>query len=743
VRFLGILAGVWCLLLLAACGGGGSSTPATPTITLVVATCSPTSIQSQKTSQCTATVSGTGSFSSSVIWTASGGGTINATSGLFTADIVPFSTQVTITATSVQDSTKTGSTSITVAATGTVSSPNPTTFCVTGGYSNPVGADNKNFPVTTNQPFGTNGTTCGGTGQVNCAALACMNETSSATTLVMSGYLGWTTASQNEQSQSRAMFWNVAGNTGAGQNPTGYLYIGGRTSDTNFTGTAGAFHSAWSGGSAVDNAVLTALSFNWSNPSMPTVSVINTALFGDSHSSISEQTVYGIAGINDLGTTITNESGSQYTCNTTTPCLIISMRFHNITDGTLFSTLGWTGYTPGLEVRTKGGCTTGDGGNANTIMAVTPDLSKLIAVLEICGTSGNPGSGFRGRAVLDSSGNVYSEGDTRGTLYGITSGTCANSPANSGDVYKIKADLSDTAWGLCLGTGYPATTLAATCESGLSINSTTGEIYFYCGIPASNPVANTDFFAGSNGNGYQTVPLRASTATGAILGVNMSTGNIDYSTYLGGSSTVSGQTFTGNGEVDWGQAIKVDPSTGDVILEGVTAYQDFPGMTGGYLTSNPSAVPGATGPGPVTDFICRMSSNLTILRRCTYFGGSGANYMGGNGFLFLDPNNSNNIWTMTNTASVKGNAYGAPTMQPTTSNAFTSSSSANGATAYGCSDGTNNIYGMNPAIYALNSSLTQLVYGTCFGPDEAGLPYPYAFNAGFQLRDMAMYPPPP
>jgi hypothetical protein len=121
VRILGILAGVWCLALLAACGGGSSSST-TSAITLVGASCNPTSILSQQTSQCTATVSGTGSYSSTVIWTASGGGTIGAASGLFTADIVPFTTQVTITATSTQDSTKSGSTTITVAAAGTVTS---------------------------------------------------------------------------------------------------------------------------------------------------------------------------------------------------------------------------------------------------------------------------------------------------------------------------------------------------------------------------------------------------------------------------------------------------------------------------------------------------------------------------------------------------------------------------------------------------------------------------------------------
>ncbi len=121
LQTVGILAGVLCLALLGACSSGSSGST-TATITLVGASCSPTSITSLQTSQCTASVSGTGNFSSTVIWSASGGGTINAASGVFTAATVPFSTQVTITATSTQDTTKTGSTTITVAAAGTVTS---------------------------------------------------------------------------------------------------------------------------------------------------------------------------------------------------------------------------------------------------------------------------------------------------------------------------------------------------------------------------------------------------------------------------------------------------------------------------------------------------------------------------------------------------------------------------------------------------------------------------------------------
>lgn len=118
MRFIATLAAICCLVALVACGGGSSTT--TSTITLVGASCNPTSITSGQTSQCTASVSGTGNFSSAVTWTASGNGTITPAGGVFTAQTVPFTTQVTITATSTQDSTKTGSTVITVQTAGTV-----------------------------------------------------------------------------------------------------------------------------------------------------------------------------------------------------------------------------------------------------------------------------------------------------------------------------------------------------------------------------------------------------------------------------------------------------------------------------------------------------------------------------------------------------------------------------------------------------------------------------------------------
>ena len=109
----GLLFVLGTLLLIVACGSGGNNGRSnSPTITSVAASCSPSTIQSGQTSQCSASVTGTGSFSSLVTWTASLGSI--SPSGLFTAPVVTSSTMVTITATSTQDSSKSGTAIVTV-----------------------------------------------------------------------------------------------------------------------------------------------------------------------------------------------------------------------------------------------------------------------------------------------------------------------------------------------------------------------------------------------------------------------------------------------------------------------------------------------------------------------------------------------------------------------------------------------------------------------------------------------------
>ncbi|MFZ0663552.1 MAG: alkaline phosphatase family protein [Acidobacteriaceae bacterium] len=86
------------------------STSPTTTITSVSVTCNPSSLATGATSQCSATIEGTGTYSSTVTWYASAG-TIDP-SGLFTA---PASAgTVIVTATSTQDTSQSGTATVTV-----------------------------------------------------------------------------------------------------------------------------------------------------------------------------------------------------------------------------------------------------------------------------------------------------------------------------------------------------------------------------------------------------------------------------------------------------------------------------------------------------------------------------------------------------------------------------------------------------------------------------------------------------
>jgi len=100
------------VLFIIACGGGGSNSnnsPASPAITAVSVSCIPASVQTNQTSQCSATVTGTGNYSSAVTWSATDG-TVTA-AGVFTPS---GSGTAMITATSTEDTTKFGSGPVTV-----------------------------------------------------------------------------------------------------------------------------------------------------------------------------------------------------------------------------------------------------------------------------------------------------------------------------------------------------------------------------------------------------------------------------------------------------------------------------------------------------------------------------------------------------------------------------------------------------------------------------------------------------
>jgi phosphatidylinositol-3-phosphatase len=114
------------LIVLSACGGSSTSNSTSSTISSVSPVCTPSAIATGATSQCNATVQGTGTYSSAVSWSASAG-TISA-SGVFTA---PASAgAATVTAISTQDPTKSGTAAVTVQSSPPPSSPTITSVQV-------------------------------------------------------------------------------------------------------------------------------------------------------------------------------------------------------------------------------------------------------------------------------------------------------------------------------------------------------------------------------------------------------------------------------------------------------------------------------------------------------------------------------------------------------------------------------------------------------------------------------------
>lgn len=143
--------------LLASCGGGGTSTSNTPTtppsatISSVGATCALSVLPVGQSTQCSATVEGSGDYSTAVSWSVNGVESGNATlgtvssSGLYTAPAaVPTPFTLTITATSNADSTKSANAPIVIA--GTISTVQQSVSASSGGVITLPDGSSVSFP---------------------------------------------------------------------------------------------------------------------------------------------------------------------------------------------------------------------------------------------------------------------------------------------------------------------------------------------------------------------------------------------------------------------------------------------------------------------------------------------------------------------------------------------------------------------------------------------------------------------
>ena len=111
-RKIGLLLVVMSVLWMAACGGSGGGSNSM--VTAVSVSCSPTTVTSGGTSQCSASVTGSGNFSTGVTWSTSAGSI--SSSGTLTAPVVTTSLVVTVNATSTQNTSVGGTAFVTVNA---------------------------------------------------------------------------------------------------------------------------------------------------------------------------------------------------------------------------------------------------------------------------------------------------------------------------------------------------------------------------------------------------------------------------------------------------------------------------------------------------------------------------------------------------------------------------------------------------------------------------------------------------
>ena len=115
-----------------------------------------------------------------------------------------------------------------------------------------------------------------------------------------------------------------------------------------------------------------------------------------------------------------------------------------------------------------------------------------------------------------------------------------------------------------------------------------------------------------------------------------------------GLTTLRGATYFGGTGYDGVLGIAVNPTTADVLVAGFTTAADLPGTSGG-------AQPSSQG-GDADGFIARFDATLTTLRRATYLGGSGGDFLYA---IAVHPNGDVYVDGETGSANFPGTAGGA------------------------------------------------------------------------------------
>jgi hypothetical protein len=260
-------------------------------------------------------------------------------------------------------------------------------------------------------------------------------------------------------------------------------------------------------------------------------------------------------------------------------------------------------YIAGLTLSTNFPGTAGgaqpasEGGSDAFVACLNATLTTLIQATYLGGSGDDIGYAL---AIHPTSGEVFVTGFTGSTDFPGTTGGAQ--PANGGGV------LSD---GFVARLNSMLTTLIQATYLGgsgsefsraLAIHPTSGEVFVTGFTHSTNFPSTAGGAQPANGGGGDAFVARINGALTTLL----------QATYLGGSVIDPG--FNDNEE--FGVALSIHPTSGEVYVAGRTNSPDFPGTTGG-------AQPFYGEQSARTSFVARLNTTLTTLSQATYLGGTG------------------------------------------------------------------------------------------------------------------------
>jgi hypothetical protein len=240
---------------------------------------------------------------------------------------------------------------------------------------------------------------------------------------------------------------------------------------------------------------------------------------------------------------------------------------------------------------TAGGAQAANAGGVDGFAAhLNASLTTLIQATYLGGTGEDLAVAL---AIHPASGDVYVSGKTSSTDFPATAGGAQ--PTYGGGSYDVfVARLSSS-----LTTLTQATYFGGSDEDfhfdysmGLAIQSTSGDVY------ATGQTFSTDLPGTAGG---------AQAASGGVPDAFVARWNA-------GLTTLGQATYLGGSARDYGLALALHPTSGEVYVVGATASPNFPGTAGGAQATY--------GGGDFDVFIARLNAGLTVLNQSTYLGGS-------------------------------------------------------------------------------------------------------------------------